>query len=131
MDLHLRAADRMWPVLRRLMGGHTAVYRATSPMTYMAQEKAPLLVLQGDNDIRVPKGQAEQVVATLKANGRTRPKVFKLRTLTMQPGGKTVLSATVSFASMTTRRPSTSLGSVALGSGHQPSTGSGSGISAK
>jgi F420H(2)-dependent quinone reductase len=30
MDLHLRAADRMWPVLRRLMGGHTAVYRATN-----------------------------------------------------------------------------------------------------
>ena len=47
------------------------VYRATSPMTFMGQEKAPLLVLQGDNDIRVPKGQAEQVVAKLKADGRT------------------------------------------------------------
>jgi F420H(2)-dependent quinone reductase len=32
MDLHLRAADRMWPVLRRAMGGHTAVYRATNGM---------------------------------------------------------------------------------------------------
>jgi len=30
MDLHLRAADRMWPVLRRVMAGHTAVYRATN-----------------------------------------------------------------------------------------------------
>ena len=29
MDAHLRLADRSWPVLRRLMGGHTAVYRAT------------------------------------------------------------------------------------------------------
>lgn len=47
------------------------VYRADSPMTWMDQEKAPLLVLQGDNDIRVPKGQAEQVIAKLKANGRT------------------------------------------------------------
>ena len=28
MDL-LRAADRSWPVLRRVMAGHTAVYRAT------------------------------------------------------------------------------------------------------
>jgi deazaflavin-dependent oxidoreductase (nitroreductase family) len=28
MDL-MRAADRSWPVLRRLMAGHTAVYRAT------------------------------------------------------------------------------------------------------
>jgi deazaflavin-dependent oxidoreductase (nitroreductase family) len=29
MDLHLRLADRTWPVLRRLMGGHTAIYRAS------------------------------------------------------------------------------------------------------
>jgi F420H(2)-dependent quinone reductase len=29
MDLHLRAADRAWPVLRRAMGGHATVYRAT------------------------------------------------------------------------------------------------------
>jgi dipeptidyl aminopeptidase/acylaminoacyl peptidase len=46
-----------------------AVYDATSPMTYIHQARAPLLVLQGDNDIRVPKGQAEEVVATLKAMG--------------------------------------------------------------
>ena len=29
MDLHLRAADHAWPVLRRMMGGHATVYRAT------------------------------------------------------------------------------------------------------
>jgi dipeptidyl aminopeptidase/acylaminoacyl peptidase len=29
-------------------------------MTFLDQEKAPLLVLQDDNDIRVPKGEAEQ-----------------------------------------------------------------------
>ena len=40
-------------------------------MTYIRNAWAPLLVLQGDNDIRVPKGQAEEVVATLKAVGRT------------------------------------------------------------
>ena len=28
MDL-MRAADRSWPVLRRMMAGHTAIYRAT------------------------------------------------------------------------------------------------------
>jgi deazaflavin-dependent oxidoreductase (nitroreductase family) len=27
---YLKLADRSWPVLRRLMGGHTAVYRATN-----------------------------------------------------------------------------------------------------
>ena len=47
-----------------------AIYDATSPMTYIKNAKAPLLVLQGDNDIRVPKGQAEEVVATLKAAGK-------------------------------------------------------------
>jgi dipeptidyl aminopeptidase/acylaminoacyl peptidase len=46
-----------------------AVYDATSPMTYIKNVRAPLLVLQGENDIRVPKGQAEEVVATLKASG--------------------------------------------------------------
>ena len=46
----------------------------------------------------------DYAVHYVKANGRTRPKVFKLRTLTMQPGEKAVLSATVSLAPMTTRR---------------------------
>jgi len=47
------------------------VYAATSPLTFIHQERAPLLVLQGDNDMRVPRSQAEQVVALLKADGRT------------------------------------------------------------
>ena len=47
------------------------IYKATSPLTFIHQERAPLLVLQGDNDMRVPRTQAEQVVATLKADGRT------------------------------------------------------------
>lgn len=48
-----------------------AVYDASSPMTSIRQAKAPLLVLQGENDIRVPMGQAQEVVATLKAAGAT------------------------------------------------------------
>jgi dipeptidyl aminopeptidase/acylaminoacyl peptidase len=48
-----------------------AVYEADSPIKYIANEKAPLLVLQGTNDIRVPKEEAEQVVEILKKNGRT------------------------------------------------------------
>jgi hypothetical protein len=46
----------------------------------------------------------DYAVHFVKANGSTRPKVFKLRTLTMRPGEKVLLSATVSFAAMTTRR---------------------------
>jgi len=48
-----------------------AVYEAASPIKYIRDEKAPLLVLQGTNDIRVPKEEAEQVVDILKKEGRT------------------------------------------------------------
>ena len=48
-----------------------AVYDAASPLTYIRQETAPLLVLHGENDIRVPQAQAVQVVGILKDMGRT------------------------------------------------------------
>ena len=48
-----------------------AIYEADSPLTYIKNTKAPLLVLQGENDIRVPKEEAEQVVKTLKDEGKT------------------------------------------------------------
>lgn len=60
--------------LRSLLGDpqkDRAIYQAASPLTYLRQARAPLLVLQGDNDIRVPKEEAEQVVAVLKGAGRT------------------------------------------------------------
>jgi dipeptidyl aminopeptidase/acylaminoacyl peptidase len=53
-----------------------AVYEASSPLKYIRNEKAPLLVLQGERDIRVPKEEAEQVVAILKAEGRTVDAVY-------------------------------------------------------
>jgi dipeptidyl aminopeptidase/acylaminoacyl peptidase len=53
-----------------------AVYEASSPLKYIKNEKAPLLVLQGDNDIRVPKEEAQQVVSILKDEGRTVDAVF-------------------------------------------------------
>ena len=52
------------------------VYDSTSPLTYIAAVKAPLLVQQGDNDIRVPPGQAKQVVAALKKKGNVVDSVF-------------------------------------------------------
>ena len=48
-----------------------AVYDATSPITYIHNVKAPLLVLQGGNDPRVPQEEAEQVVELLKKDGKT------------------------------------------------------------
>ena len=47
------------------------VFEDASPIKYIRQEKAPLLVLQGENDIRVPKEEAEQVVRILKEEGKT------------------------------------------------------------
>jgi len=52
------------------------VYEAASPLKYIRNEKAPLLVLQGENDIRVPKEEAQQVVDILKGEGRTVDAVF-------------------------------------------------------
>jgi dipeptidyl aminopeptidase/acylaminoacyl peptidase len=46
------------------------IYEADSPITYIRKEKVPLLVLQGDNDPRVPKEEAQQVVEILKKEGR-------------------------------------------------------------
>lgn len=48
-----------------------AAYEAASPIKYIRKETAPLLVLQGENDIRVPKEEAEQVVDILKKEGKT------------------------------------------------------------
>jgi dipeptidyl aminopeptidase/acylaminoacyl peptidase len=46
-------------------------YEDASPIKYLANARAPLLVLQGENDIRVPKEEAEQVVKILKDANKT------------------------------------------------------------
>ncbi len=45
------------------------VYDAAAPLTYIRAAKAPLLTIQGENDIRVPRGQAQEVNDILKAKG--------------------------------------------------------------
>jgi dipeptidyl aminopeptidase/acylaminoacyl peptidase len=57
---------------RSLIGDPVAdrkVYEDDSPITFIRRAKAPLLVLQGDNDIRVPKQEAMQVVDILEKAG--------------------------------------------------------------
>jgi dipeptidyl aminopeptidase/acylaminoacyl peptidase len=59
--------------LKSLLGNpdtNRRVYEEDSPITYIRNEKAPLLVLQGDNDPRVPKEEAQQVVDILKKEDR-------------------------------------------------------------
>jgi dipeptidyl aminopeptidase/acylaminoacyl peptidase len=48
-----------------------SVYEQDSPITFIRNCRAPLLVLQGDNDIRVPKEEAQQVVSILDKAGKT------------------------------------------------------------
>ena len=44
-------------------------YRDRSPLTHASKIRAPLLVLQGANDPRVPVAEAEQIVAALRKSG--------------------------------------------------------------
>lgn len=53
-----------------------SVYDAASPLTYLNAAKAPLLQLQGENDIRVPRGQAQEVADMLKTKGNVVETVF-------------------------------------------------------
>ena len=53
-----------------------ALYAAQSPITFIKQIKSPLLSLQGENDIRVPRGQAQQVADSLKAKGTVSETIF-------------------------------------------------------
>lgn len=65
--------------LRLLIGtpeADPAVYDAASPLTYIRNAKAPLLTIQGENDIRVPRGQAQEVHDILKAKGNIVETVF-------------------------------------------------------
>jgi dipeptidyl aminopeptidase/acylaminoacyl peptidase len=45
-------------------------YEAASPIQFLRNERAPLLVMQGDRDIRVPREEAAHVVDILKKQGR-------------------------------------------------------------
>ena len=46
------------------------LYRERSPLTHAAKIRSPLLILQGENDPRVPRTEAEQVVKALRDGGK-------------------------------------------------------------
>lgn len=58
---------------RALFGGSPAdlpeLYTARSPVTYVEQVTAPLLILTGANDTRCPRGQVDGYVERLRATG--------------------------------------------------------------
>jgi dipeptidyl aminopeptidase/acylaminoacyl peptidase len=46
------------------------LYRDRSPLTHASKIRSPLLILQGENDPRVPRSEAEQVVKALRDGGK-------------------------------------------------------------
>lgn len=67
--------DRIARYLIQDLLGHRAdnfaLYEERSPVSYAAQIKSPLMILMGDADFRVPAVQGEEMVAALKAAGKT------------------------------------------------------------
>ncbi|HXL95681.1 MAG TPA: S9 family peptidase [Streptosporangiaceae bacterium] len=60
------------PMVREMFGDPDADaddMRRRSPVTYAGQITAPLLVVQGANDPRVPKAESDQIVEKVRANG--------------------------------------------------------------
>ncbi|WP_242345653.1 S9 family peptidase [Anaeromyxobacter terrae] len=47
-----------------------AVQERISPLNHVARIRAPLFVVQGKNDPRVPRSEAEQIVEAVRANGK-------------------------------------------------------------
>ncbi len=45
-------------------------YRDQSPISYAANFKTPLLILQGDGDMRTPSDQGERLYVTLRVLGK-------------------------------------------------------------
>jgi dienelactone hydrolase len=68
-----RACPPTWrPNIDRILGNpdrDAEHLRQRSPLTYASQIKAPLLIIQGRQDPRVPETASAQIAATLRANG--------------------------------------------------------------
>ena len=60
--------------------GPTAEDRAAaSPITYVDRIKAPLLLVHGDKDLRVPVAHSEELVKAMKAAGKPEPELIILK----------------------------------------------------
>src|SRR5215203_1226145 len=70
-----RAVPPTWRrMMKRFVGDpdeDEELLRERSPMTYIENVKAPLLVIQGATDPRVVKGESDQLVEKLRSLGRT------------------------------------------------------------
>lgn len=71
--------ERLKAYQRSLLGTpdeNPDVYDASSPLTHIRNARAPLLTIQGENDIRVPRGQAQEIDDILRAQGNVVETIF-------------------------------------------------------
>ncbi|WP_135852734.1 S9 family peptidase [Halorussus salinus] len=78
--------DVGWRLMKRELGYPATDidnYREASPIRHVPDIDAPLLVLHGEEDVRVPPSQSEQLVAELEKHGKT----HELQTYDDEPHG--------------------------------------------
>lgn len=84
--------DVGWQLMKRELGDPATDlenYRDASPIRHVPDIEAPLLVLHGEADERVPISQSEQLVAQLEAHGKLRVSPVRGRaTRLRQPGAR-------------------------------------------
>jgi hypothetical protein len=68
---YMRAPDRSWPVLRRLMGGHAAIYRATNGLVGHRFPGAPPTLLLDHTGAKSAKRRTSPLCT--RATARTAP----------------------------------------------------------
>jgi dipeptidyl aminopeptidase/acylaminoacyl peptidase len=73
LETLVRSVPPAWRALMADMIGDPEkdadMLRAHSPLTYAGQITAPLFIIQGAKDPRVPKAESDQIVEKLRANG--------------------------------------------------------------
>lgn len=104
------AVKRCEPGALRVLGCGGAAKVAVSRVSLLPRRPAIGQSLRIQFQIRNSARKAQKVLADLrihfvKANGKTSPKVFKLKTLELGPGETVLLGKTVSLAEQTTRKP--------------------------
>jgi dipeptidyl aminopeptidase/acylaminoacyl peptidase len=75
IGMYEESADALRAYQEQIFGGspdeHPERYRTASPITYVGDLTAPLLVFQGSNDTRCPPGQFRAYEAAARAAGKS------------------------------------------------------------
>lgn len=91
--------------IRGFAGGEAVTVRSTISPASIRLGEAFLVQVELSNDSAAPlRAVVDLVVSFVKANGGTKPKVFKGRDLELSPGQRATVSKSVSTADLSTRK---------------------------